>query len=137
MIFDFNSDFDAIKARKRLEYLIQKKAVINLSEKKKKRTIRQNAYMHVCLGLFCMETGYTMKEAKELFSYQLPDLMRYTKNEFTFQRSTSELDTSEMSILIDNIRETALDQLGLYIPTSEEYLANQVEIEKSIQNVRE
>ena len=85
------------------------------------------------MGYFCAETGYTIDEAKELFSLQLPDLMRYEKNGISFRRSTAELNTEEMTVLIDKIREMAMDQLGLYILTSEEYLINRFQIERELE----
>jgi hypothetical protein len=83
--------------------------------------------------LFCAETGYTIDESKELFSLQLPDIMRYTKQGISFRKSTADLDTKEMTVLIDKIREMALDQLGLYIPSSQEYLENKFRIDKELE----
>jgi hypothetical protein len=85
------------------------------------------------LGYFCAETGYTLDEAKELFSHQLPDLMRYEKNGLSFRKSTAELDSKQMTVLIDKIREMAMEQLGIYIPTSEEYLINQFQINRELE----
>ena len=86
--------------------------------------------------MFCNETGYTIDEAKELFSMQLPDIMRYEKNGVNFRKSTADMDTKDMGTLIDKIREMALDQLGLYIPDSEEYLIHKFQIEKELSWVK-
>ena len=133
MLLDLSNDFDVNKAKSYLDKLIESKARCELKKVKEKRTIRQNSYPHVCLGLFCSETGYTIDEAKELFSHQLPDIMRYTKNEISFRKSTADLDTKQMTLLIDKIREMSLDQLGLYITTSEEYLMN-LEVDRKDSN---
>lgn len=133
MLFDPKSDFDRKKARAYFEKLLNGDLPFELKATKKQRTIRQNAYLHVCLSMFCAETGYTIDESKELFSLHLPDLMRYTKKEVSFRKSSKDLDSKEMTVLIDKIREMSMDQLGLYIPTSEEYLINKFQIDKEIE----
>jgi hypothetical protein len=136
MLLDLRNSIDQQKAKAYLSKLIEKGEKVELRKITKQRTIRQNAYLHVCLSMFCAETGYTIDEAKELFSLQLPELMRYTKNGVTFRKSTADLDTKDMGILIDKIREMALDQLGLYIPDAEEYLINKFQIERELEGVR-
>lgn len=133
MLLDLSNDFDARKAKVYLDKMIENKDQIELKKVLKVRTIRQNSYLHVCLTLFCNETGYTVEEAKELFSLQLPELMRYEKNGINFRKSTTDLDTKEMSLLIDTIREMSKDQLGLCIPTSEEYLIHKFQIDREMQ----
>jgi hypothetical protein len=75
-------------------------------------------------------------EAKELFSQLMPEMLRYQKNGFEFRRSTSTLDTKEMSILIDKIRQVCSDELGVYVPDAEEYLINKFSIDRETQSVR-
>jgi len=133
MLLDLSNSFDANKARAYLDNLIEKGAKVELKKVPQIRTIRQNSYLHACLGLFCAETGFTIDEAKEIFSRELPDMMRYEKNGSHFRKSTAELDTKEMSVLIDKIREVALSQLGLYICSSEEYLENKFRIERDLE----
>jgi len=133
MILDFSNSMDVSKAKAYLAKLIETGAKCEIRKIKQQRTVRQNNYLHACLGLFCAETGYTIDESKELFSLQLPDIMRYTKQGISFRKSTADLDTKEMTVLIDKIREMALDQLGLYIPSSQEYLENYFRIEKELE----
>lgn len=133
MLLDLSNSYDVSKAHAYLAKLVENGEKCEIKKVVKQRTVRQNAYLHVCLGFFCSETGYTIEEAKELFSFQLPELLRYEKNGMNFRRSTADLDTKEMNILIDKIREMALEQLGLYIPTSEEYLINRFQIDKELE----
>ena len=84
------------------------------------RTINQNKYLHVCIGLIAKETGYTMQEAKIVMKREHG--LEYEKNGKRFLRSTRELDTGEMTKFIDWMRNMAGEVLGIYIPTSEEYL---------------
>ncbi len=122
------------KARFHLEKLIKKQADIELGEITSRRTKDQNSYMHVCLGYFCNETGYMEEEAKELFSQLLPETLRYQKNGFEFRRSTSTLDSKEMTVLIDKIRKVCLEELGVYVPTPEEYFRDPTGIEIDLEN---
>lgn len=136
MLLDLSNSVDAKKAFAYLSKLSEKGEKVEIRKVTKPRTLRQNAYLHVCLTMFCNETGYTIDEAKELFSLQLPDIMRYTKNEVNFRKSTADMDTKDLGILIDKIREMSLDQLGLYIPDAEEYLINRFQIEKELNWVK-
>ena len=133
MLLDFSNSYDIQKAKAYLDKMIEKKERVELKKIVKQRTVRQNSFLHVCLAMFCAETGYTIDEAKELFALQLPDMMRYEKNGVNFRRSTADLNTTEAGILIDKIREMALDQLGLYIPDSEEYLIHEFKIKKELE----
>jgi len=136
MLLDLSNSLDAKRAQAYLGNLLEKGDQIEIRKIIKQRTVRQNSYLHVCLTMFCNETGYTIDEAKELFSMQLPDIMRYEKNGVNFRKSTADMDTKDMGTLIDKIREMALDQLGLYIPDSEEYLIHKFQIEKELSWVK-
>jgi hypothetical protein len=127
---------DANKARVYLDALIKKGADIELKEVRKARSVDQNSYLHVCLAIFCNESGYMMDEAKEIFSQLLPEMLRYERNGFEFRKSTSTLDSKEMSILIEKIRSVCSEELGVYVPTSEEYMINKFAVDRDIQHVR-
>jgi hypothetical protein len=133
MLLDLGKSIDAGRAKAYLDKLIKEGKRCELKEVRSQRTSQQNAYLHVCLAMFCTETGYTVDEAKELFSLQNPDLLRYQKNGVSFRRSTTELDTKEMTTLIDLIRSMAYEQLGMYIPTSQEYLENKFQIDRELE----
>jgi hypothetical protein len=131
-----SNSIDVNKARVYLDSLIKKGADIELKEVRKARSVDQNSFLHSCLAVFCNETGYMMDEAKELFSQMLPEMLRYQKNGFEFRRSTSTLDTKEMSILIDKIRSVCSEELGVYVPDAQEYLINKFQIDRELQHVR-
>ena len=136
MLLDLSNSLDAKRAQAYLGNLLEKGDQIEIRKIIKQRTVRQNSYLHVCLTMFCNETGYTIDEAKEMFSMQLPDIMRYEKNGINFRKSTADMDTKDMGTLIDKIREMALDNLGLYIPDSQEYLIHKFQIEKELSWVK-
>lgn len=135
MKLDLSNDFDRTRAISYLDKLIEKGAKIDLVEFKPKRTKLQNRYLHACLGLMSVETGYTIQEIKDLLKQQL-SFMVYVKNGHKFYRSTASLNTQEMTDFIDFLRAFSLENLGLYIPTSEEYYINEFEILKEVQHAR-
>jgi len=136
MLFDLSKSFDENKSDAYYQKLKKDKAKIELKKRGEKRSIDQNSYLHVCLHLYSIETGYDVEELKTIFSLELPELLIYEKNGYKFRRSTSKLSVEEMSKLINYIRKHANDNIGLYIPTSEEYLINQFQVERDIQNGR-
>ena len=130
MKLDLSISIDKSKAEFYLQKLIEKKAKIELKEVKKQRTFNQNSYLHVCLSIFCEHTGYTINESKEIFAGLLPELLTYGKGDYTFRKSTADLDTKEMTVLIDYVRSFCMNELGVYCPDSKEYLIEQFNLEK-------
>lgn len=131
MRYDLNNEMDFKRAQVHFKSLLNKKGVIVLKDVRKKRTIRQNAYLHVCVTLYAINFGYRIEEAKTLLKRGCP-FMRYHKNKEWFLRSTSDLDTKEMTDFIEWIRNHAVEN-GLYIPSPEEYLEYQENIEREIE----
>lgn len=136
MKLDLSIDYDKNKATTYMGKLMDKGCMVELKEIKEKRSISQNAYLHVCFSIIALETGYSLQEAKVLMKRAYGEGMVYVKNNQKFLRSTADLDTLEMTHFIDWLRSFSLDQWGCYIPTSEEYLQNQNHIERQIQYVR-
>ena len=56
-VYDLNTDIDRERYRRRVEALFTKRAVVELSEHKPRRSLPQNAYLHLLLGEFAMQTG--------------------------------------------------------------------------------
>jgi len=130
--YDLENKLEQHKIIQRLEWLIDKQAKVELKEVRKPRTIKQNAYLHVCISLFAIECGYTLDEAKTLLKRQC-QFMRYEKNDNLFLRRTREMDTKELTEFVEWIRNYASLEVGLYIPTSEEYLQNKWDIDHGIE----
>lgn len=136
MKLSLRNPVDRQKAQVYLQKLISLEADIELRKVEKSRSVSQNSYLHVCLAIFCNESGYMMDEAKEIFSQLMPEMLRYERNGFDFRRSTSTLNTQEMNLLIEKIRSVCSEELGVYVPNSEEYLINKFAIDKEVQYVR-
>jgi hypothetical protein len=136
MKYDFNNSIDATSAKLYLNKLIEEGAKVELKKIRGKRTLKQNSYFHVVITIFAMELGYTIEEAKtmlkRMYSNSEPSMV-YQKKGYKFLRSTTTMDTKELTNFIEWIRNYAAIDAGIYIPTSEEYLINQYNIDKQIE----
>jgi hypothetical protein len=130
MKFDLSNDFDLKKFESRIKNLVKNKKKVELKEIRQSRSLSQNAYLHVCLSMFGIEFGLSIDEVKQMLKTEC-QFMSYEKNGTIFLKSTSMLNTKELTAFIEWIR-TFASQHGLYIPTSEEYIMNRFEIDKSI-----
>lgn len=99
-----------------------------------KRTNQQNKYFHVLFTL--LQKGYydagweeitTMQKAKDrvkkdFLTYEAPNTK--SGEVYQVQKDTSELSKDEGIEFIDRLIRFAGEELGMYIPTSEEYFKN-------------
>lgn len=130
MILDLSNNLDKNKAQVRFKEMIDQGKVIELTEKRKKRTIKQNSYLHVAITLFAIESGYNIDEAKTILKRECIS-MRYVKDGSMFLKRTRGLSTKELTDFIEFIIQFCGVQ-GIYIPSPEEYILNQIEIDKQI-----
>lgn len=141
MWYDGNNELQAVQARMRLEKLIKDGKVFELTEKKPKRSLSQNAYLHVLLGYFASQTGNTLEWVKKEYYKKLvnPTTFIRTKEDrfmgvVKYLRSSADLDTAEMTTSIDRFRNWSASEVGIYLPSPDEerllQLA-QIEIEKN------
>ena len=130
MIYDLTKPLEIKEFRAKCQYLILNDKKVELKEKRNTRSLSQNAYLHVCISLFAIEYGYNLEEAKTLLKRNC-SFMIYEKNGDKFLKKTSSMDSKELTDFIEWLRNFA-GQHGLYIPTSQEYIENKFEIDKSI-----
>lgn len=135
MKYSTSNPIERKKAEARFKLLIEKGKDIELKEVKRKRTIKQNSFLHVVISLFAIEFGYNLEEAKTHLKRSC-DFMRYTKNNEVFLKRTRDMDTKELTTFIEWVRNHSAEN-GLYIPTAEEYLLNQFEVDREIQRNKE
>lgn len=119
MIYDLSKQIDVQRAQRRFETLLKEQTVITLT-KKAKRTLRQNSYLHLILGWFAIETGYTADETKQMYKRVNKDIYEYDKEGIPFIRSSSELSTEEMTLSIERWRNYSADKAGVYLPSANE-----------------
>lgn len=136
MIFQTANEFDKQRAITRFNKLLEKNAIIELTEKKPKRTIQQNRYLHLILAWFGYETGYTLEETKqEIFKKVVNPNIFYDGEvgeiiPIQRWRSTADLDTAELTTAIDNFRDYASREGGIYLPDPSDLTSiNHMEIE--------
>ena len=144
MVYDLNTDIDRIRFEKRVQALQEKRVLVELVERKPKRTIPQNAYLHLLLGEFAMQTGNTLEWVKEEYFKKHCNremFVRLKTDELTHRevevlRSSRDLDTGEMTTAINRFKHWASSECGIELPDAEdkEWLGY---IEREMQHNRE
>lgn len=140
MFYNLSNVLDVQNAKTRLDMLIKKGCVVDITEKKPKRTLNQNNYLHLILGYFASQTGDTLDWVKQQYYKMLcnPDLFIGEKDDrflgrIRYIRSSADLRTDEMNLSIERFRNWSASVAGIYLPdaTSEaELAALQVEVER-------
>lgn len=142
MIYDLEKDYDrqlfVSYCKKLLDKSKDKNVKVELKERRAKRSIRQNSYLHLLLAMVAMKLGDTLENVKyryykinsnpTLFLIQKPD--KITGEVYEDVRSSATLNSKEMSLSIDNFKDYVYQHTGLKLPDAEDklYLA---EIEKN------
>lgn len=137
MIYDTSNPLDKANFMLRAKKLAESGKVIELTEKKPRRSLPQNKYLHVILAYFGAQTGNTLEWVKQQYYKKLvnPDLFIREKEDkylgrIKVLRSSADLDTAEMSLSIERFRNWAAQEAGIYIPSADEaILIQQMEIE--------
>jgi hypothetical protein len=139
MIFDPKKELDKKRAVDKINHFIAKGKVFELTEKKERRSIQQNSYMHLIFSWFALETGYTEEEVKQEIFKKIVNANLFYEGEhgqlvkIERWRSTSDLDTGELTVAIDRFRNYASKEAGIYLPEPKDLpLLRDIEIE--IQN---
>jgi hypothetical protein len=85
---------------------------------KEKRSIQQNNYYWgVVCDLLSKETGYTPDEIHQILGEKF---LSYEKNEMTFVKSTTKLNTNEFENYMEECRRFASMELNCYVPLPNE-----------------
>ena len=137
MVYDTSNPLDKANFLLRAKKLAESGKVIELTEKKPRRSLPQNKYLHVILAYFGAQTGNTLEWVKQQYYKKLvnPDLFIREKEDkylgrIKVLRSSADLDTSEFSLSIERFRNWAAQEAGIYIPSADEaILIQQMEIE--------
>lgn len=135
MKYDLSKYEDVQKSTYNFTKLKESKAIILLQEVKPNRTLKQNAYLHVCISVFAIEIGYTLEEAKTHLKRKC-SFMRYEKAGEVFLKHTRTLSTKELTDFIEWVRNYA-GQRGINIPSPEDYLTDRVRIDNYIDECKE
>lgn len=137
MMFDTSNPLDKANFLLRAKKLAESGKIVELTEKKPRRSLPQNKYLHVILAYFGTQTGNTLEWVKQQYFKKLvnPDLFVREKEDkylgrIKVLRSSADLDTAEMSLSIDRFRNWSAQEAGIYIPSADEaILIQQMEME--------
>lgn len=137
MIYNTSNPLDKANFLLRAKKLAESGVIVDLTEKKPRRSLPQNKYLHVILAYFGTQTGNTLEWVKQQYYKKLvnPDLFIREKEDkylgkIKVLRSSADLDTAEMSLSIERFRNWAAQEAGIYIPSADEaILIQQMEIE--------
>ena len=137
MIYNLSSPLDKANFLLRAKKLADSGVIVDLTEKKPRRSLPQNKYLHVILAYFGAQTGNNLEWVKQQYYKKLvnPDLFIREKEDkylgrIKVLRSSADLDTSEFSLSIERFRNWAAQEAGIYIPSADEaILIQQMEIE--------
>lgn len=139
-LFDLSNPLNKANFLLRAKKLAESGKIVDLTEKKPRRTLSQNAYCHLAIAYFASQYGCSLEWAKSQYFKKLvnPDLfIREKEDKFLgsvkYLRSTADLDVSEMSMAIDRWRNWCSMEASIYIPNSDDYYSIQlmeVEINK-------
>lgn len=140
-LYDTSNPLDKANFMLRAKKLAESGKIVELAEKKPKRTLSQNNFLWLCLCYWGCQTGYTKEEAETIYKNVNRELY-YTHKviagvEIEYIRHTYELDTAEMTASIEKWRNWAAmnDACPVYIPSPEDYqLIQQMEVEISKNN---
>jgi len=132
MIFNIKNPYEAQQYKEYCNKVYNEclKAPLGIVEVKKKhrqRSDSQNRYLHVCLGYFASEFGLSLEEVKlDIFKRKLSsDIFQVERvnkrgQKVKLLRSSSDLDTAEMTTVIERFRNWSSAVAGLYIPSPNE-----------------
>lgn len=143
MIYNPNISGNAQMAITKLEYLIEKGKVFELKEKRAKRSISQNSYMHLIFAWFASEYGELPSYVKQVLFKQIvnPHIFKTTYvNEKTGEeredwRSTADMNTKELTTAIENFRNYSIKEAGIYLPEPDDLALIQT-MEHQLENNR-
>ncbi len=135
MKYDLSNSKDLSDFRNKETYYREQGKKVELKIVRETRTLKQNAYLHVCITLFAIEFGYTIEESKTHLKRNC-HFMRYDKNGETYLKRTRDMNTEELTKFIEWLRNYSSEQ-GCIIPSAEEYKENQFNIDREISKFKE
>ena len=125
MQYNLATDLDQERFVNRANALLQKRCVIELTEKTF-RSPNQNRYLHLLIGIIAMDTGVGLEYAKREYFKKLVnrDIFVIKKSdkfagEIEDLRSSADLTIEEMSMAIDRFKRWGAEN-GFYMPSPED-----------------
>jgi len=135
MILDLSNTLDRKRAQTYFDSLMEGRKRIELKKFTESKTLRHNAYLHVCFAYIAQATGFSLEEAKTVVKSRFAESHEfacYVRRGERFLTSISDYDKEQTSLLIDFIRDEIAPQCDTYIPTPDEYFENQFQVHKEL-----
>ena len=128
MIYDTSNPLQRSKLLERCKQLAESGKAVELTLKRNKRSTQQNSYLHVCLSAFAIEFGFTLQQVKDdVFKRHVcKDLFVSANGGFEVCKSTTELDTKQMTDAIDKFRDWSAIEMNFYIPDPDDLAFEQM-----------
>ncbi len=127
MIFNLKNPYEKESFKEYANKLYKAEEVVELKKKLPNRTLAQNSYLHLLLGFFASEYGCSLDEVKlDFFKREVNKdifqrrVINKQGKEVTTLRSTSDLETSEMTTAIERFRNWSSAVAGIYLPSANE-----------------
>lgn len=126
MIYDTSNPLQKEQFKVRSARLSESGKIVELTEKKPKRTLSQNSYLWLLIGYWASQTGYTKDESEAIYKNVNRDIYLIEKDiagiKVPYVRHTYELNTSEMTISIEKWRNwSAMNEaFPVYLPAPDE-----------------
>jgi len=135
MKYNLATELDRQRFVARARALLDKQGFVELKDCAQ-RTLNQNSYLHLLLGVVALDTGNDLAYVKTWYFKRLvnPDLFIVKRRdkycgEVETERSTTELTKEETSIAIDRFKRWG-NENGFYMPEpGDEQLCRLIEIE--------
>lgn len=140
MKYDLGNPAHRHELEGKLERLLARRSgIVELTECKPQRTIRQNKYLHLIIAYFAAEYGADVDYVKEQYFKLAANkhIFLVAKDDtilgkVQYLKSSSQLDMEEMRVAIERFRNWASAVAGIYLPSAEEHrLLELAEIEIS------
>lgn len=126
-LFNLNNEVDRQEYKDYCNRMFKERGIVEVKKKHRPRSLSQNSYLHVCLSYFASEFGNTLEEVKydifkKVVNRQIFARERQNKRgeKVVYMRSTTDLDTKEMTDAIERFRNYSSNFAGLYIPAPNE-----------------
>ena len=132
MIYNLSNPYEQQGFLDHVTKLLEAGAMVELKKKSPKRSLAQNAYLHLILGYFGSEYGASMDEVKVVFFkrecnrdiFERESVNKKGKT-VKYLRSSAELTTAEMTLAIERFRNWSASVAQIYLPSpnEEQFLA--------------
>lgn len=126
MLYNNANPYDRGRFLDKARRLAEEGKIVELTEKAQ-RTISQNSYLHLLIGIVATVVGTTLEDAKETYYKRIANPSIFVRKRFDkvlkierdYLRSSSRLNKDEMSESISRFKIWA-SQNGIYLPEPDE-----------------